>query len=348
MLRRASLPLLALLALLAANQSALAAPNACLPGLPHYRPSPLDVPSSAAYRAPDGRFRIVGYNDMAEMLTPMAALFARNHPAYRFELILKGTRTAPPALTDGSSFLAPMGAEWTESNLAAFRTRYGSDPLAIRIAHDSINPAAISSPTAIVVNAANPLQHLTLEQVRKIFTRDGAITDWSQLAPGSIGAIHPVGLADSTAIGQFLRHHIFADSAFTSAYAGMSQSRAVIAQVASDPLAIGLANLNQATSGVRALGIVARPGDQPSFGTADDIRAGRYPLDRHLLVYVRRDRSGRVEPLAKAWAEQLLSCEGQAIIAAGSLGYIPLNPQDAANERQKLNDTGDVRRSSLH
>ena len=338
---------LPLLAMFAAASAAPAMASGCLTGFPHYRPAHLAVPADAAYRAPDGRFRIIGYNDMTEMLTPMAALFTRKHPGFRFELILKGTRSAPPALTDGSSFLAPMGAEWTESNLAAFRTRYGSEPLAIRIAHDSISPAAISSPTAIMVNAANPLQHITLEQARKIFTQDGAITDWSQLAPGSTGAIHPVGLAEGTAIGQFMRHHIFADAAFTPAYAGMPQSRAVIAQVASDPLAIGLANLNQATSGVRALGIVARPGDRPSFGTADDIRGGHYPLDRRLLVYARRDRSGRVEPLAKAWAELLLSCEGQAIIAVGKLGYIPLNPQDAANERQKLYDIDDPRRSTL-
>ena len=344
MLPRTSLPLLGMLA---ATYATSAMASGCLIGFPHYLAADFAVPSDATYRALDGRFRIIGYNDMAEMLTPMAALFARKHSGFRFELILRGTRSAPPALTDGSSFLAPMGAEWTENNLAAFRTRYGSDPLAIRIAHDSISPAAISSPTAIVVDAANPLQTITREQARKIFTQDGAITDWSQLVPGSLGAIHPVGLADGTAIGQFLRHHFLADVTFNSAYVGLRQSRAVIAQVASDPLAIGLANLNQATSGVRALGIVAQPGDRPTFGTAADIRAGRYPLDRHLLVYVRRDRSGRVEPLAKAWAKLLLSCEGQAIIAAGSLGYIPLNPQDAANERKKLNDTGGVRRSAL-
>lgn len=345
MLPRTSIPFLAVLA---ATSAAPAMATGCLAGFPHYRPEHLAVPVDAAYRSLDGRFRIVGYNDMAEMLAPMAALFTWIHPDLHFELTLKGTRSAPPALTDGSSFLAPMGAEWTESNLATYRAKYGNDPLAIQIAHDSISPAAISSPTAIVVNAANPLQHITLEQARKIFTQDSAITDWSQLAPGLPGAIHPVGLAESTAIGQFLRHHIFADAAFKSTYVGMPQSRAVIAQVALDPLAIGLANLNQATSGVRALGIVARPGDRPSFGTADDIRAGRYPLDRQLLVYFRRDRSGRVEPLARAWAELMLSCEGQAIIAAGSLGYIPLNPQEAASERQKLNDSGDVRQSTTH
>ncbi len=338
----------ALLALLAAATAGPALASGCLAGFAPYRPGHVDVPSDAAYRAPDGRFRIIGYNDMAQMLAPMAALFTRNHPSMRFELILKGTRSAPPALTDGSSFLAPMGAQWTPDNLAAFRARHGSEPLAIRIAHDSLRPAAISSPTAIVVNAANPLRHITLDQARGIFTQGGAITDWSQLAPGLTGAIHPVGLGQDTAIGQFLRHGIFADAAFTAAYAGLPQSRAVIAQVASDPLAIGLANLNQAKSGVRALGLIAKPGERASFGTPDDIRAGRYPLDRHLLVYVRRDRSGQVEPLARAWVELLLSCEGQAIIADGSLGYLPLNPQDAADERQKLDDTGAVRRSSLH
>ncbi len=311
----------------------------CLNGFPHYRPAALDAPGAAAYRAPDGRIRIVGYNDMAEMFAPLAELFTSRHPDLRFELVLEGTRTGPPALTDGSSLLAPMGAEWSDGDLAAYRGRYGNDPVIIRFAHASLSPQARSSPTAIVVNAANPLAHLTMEQVKAVFTGTKSLTRWSQLGGGIGGAIHPVGLADNTALGQFLRRK-FGNAPFAPSFVGLPQSRQVIAAVAADHQAIGFANLNHVAPEVRVVGLVDHPGGKPMFGTAEEVRSGRYPFDRYLLVFARRDASGRIEPIAKAWLEMLLSCEGQAVIASGNLGYIPLEPREAARERRKLTSTG--------
>lgn len=300
----------------------------CLPDYPQYNAAPIS--------APEGTYRITGYNDMAEMLAPMVSLFSARHPGYRIELVLEGTRTAPPALTSEASFLAPMGAEWSDADLAAFRARHGYAPVTIRVAHDSLSPLAKSSLAAIVVHTSNPLTVITLDQARQVFTRGGKVTDWSQLTAGKTGAIHPVGFGETTAVGLFLRRHKFGNAPFAANYAGMPQSREVIAAVAADPSAIGLANLNHVTPQVRALGIAARPGATPSFGSRQDIATGRYPLDRQLYVSMRRGGDGRIEPLARAWAELILSCEGQAIIAGGSLGYIPLNPREAARERQTL------------
>jgi len=311
--------------------------SACLPDksakpVPHVLLSP-----DASYVTPDGRVRVIGYNDMAEMLKPMAARFTEQHPHIRFEFILKGTRTAPPALRDGTSLFAPMGAEWEDAQLEAYRARHGQDPVMFRVAHDSLNPAALSSPTAVIVNAKNPLKQITLDQIRAIFTGTAPIRAWQEIDPRMVGEVRPVGFAEHTAIGQFLRRNKFEGQAFGPKYVGKPQSRDVVAAVAADEQAIGFANLNHVNSSVRALGIVSSPGKAPAFGTADEIRAGRYPFDRHLLVYVRRSTSGEIEPLAKAWLELMLSCEGQAIIGDGRLGYIPLSADEVATERLKLN-----------
>jgi phosphate transport system substrate-binding protein len=60
--------------------------------------------------------------------------------------------------------------------------------------------------------------------------------------------------------------------------------------------------------------------------------AGRYPLDRFLLIYAR-------QPLASPVREFLrlaLSREGQDIVAASPQGYLPLSAREAALERAKL------------
>lgn len=310
--------------------------EACLAGYPHFTLPKIDVSANAPYLTSDGLIRIVGYNDMAEMLESMASLLTQRDPRLRFDLLLKGTRTGPPALIDGTSLFAPMGAEWEGVYPANFRARYGNDPVMIRVAHDSLNPVAISSPTGIVVHRSNPLARLSMAQLKAIFTGNATIRDWSQLDDKFRGAIHPVGLGDSTAIGQFVRAKL--DNArFAASFTGKPQSRAVITAVAADPQAIGFANLNQANPQVRVVGISRGEKGPVMSGTRADILSGRYALDRHLLVYARREATGKVERLARIWLNLMLSCEGQAIIAQGRLGYIPLNPQEASRERHKLN-----------
>jgi phosphate transport system substrate-binding protein len=175
---RIARPLLALAAPLFWAGSAPA--NICAPDLPRYRPQLLAFPANAPYTTADGRIRIVGYNDMAEMLTALGRIFERAHPGFHFDLVLRGTRTAPSALTDGTSLFAPMGAEFEDKDLAAYQRVYGEQPLLIRIAHDSLNPLAKSSPVGIFVHSTNPLSTLSIENARRIFTRsDNSARHWA-------------------------------------------------------------------------------------------------------------------------------------------------------------------------
>jgi phosphate transport system substrate-binding protein len=304
-----------------------------------YRPSAVTVPRDAPYLTADGRVRIVGYNDMQEMLTALDAIFTATHPGVAFDLELKGTRTAPPALIDGTSAFAPMGAELSPVDLARFRTTRGSDPVAIRVAHDSLNPQARSAPLGIFVNAANPLTRITMPQLARIFGAASSEQDhvhrWSEL--GLAGAwrereIHPVGLAPETALGAFFKQRLLADAGFGQDFAGFPQSADVIRRVSEDPQALGFAALNLATSAARPLALAPRVGAPASTASPADLRAGRYPLDRYLYVYVRRGS----DPLVREYLRLVLSRDGQRVIATGHLGYIPLSPAELLQERQKL------------
>jgi phosphate transport system substrate-binding protein len=66
--------------------------------------------------------------------------------------------------------------------------------------------------------------------------------------------------------------------------------------------------------------------------TAENIQAGRYPLDRHLLIYVRPP----VVPYVREFLRFALSREGQEAVASSPQGYIPLSARDAAAELAKL------------
>jgi len=210
------------------------------PEAPAYRPAAVGFPGDATYVTADGRIRIVGYNDMLEMLTAIDALFVRSHPGFAFDLVLQGTRTAPPALIDGASAFAPVGAPFPQADIARYRASIGNDPLVFRIAHASLNPKARSAPLGVFVNADNPLVALTMGQLAQVFAggrgRDH-IRYWGEF--GLTGAwgpreIHPVGLAPETALGAFFKARLFAAGDFDPDFVGFPQSSDVIKRVTED------------------------------------------------------------------------------------------------------------------
>ena len=285
-------------------------------------PAPaVEFPRGASYLTPAGAISIVGYNDMAELFAALCARFGAAHPGFAFALDLKGTRTAPPALAAGQSALAPMGAEFSAAELAGYRAATGGDPLVVRLAHASLDPRALSGPLAIFVHRDNPLSSLTLDEVAAIFS--GADTSRE---------LRPCGVNAEAALGLYFRRHALGGRALAAAFAGFPQSAEVVKRVGEDERAIGFAAAMRATPAVKILALAPRAGDAPVALTAENLAAGRYPLDRHLLVGARRP----LEPWVREFLRFALSPEGQAIVAAGTLGYLPLDARDAAAERAKL------------
>jgi phosphate transport system substrate-binding protein len=252
---------------------------------------------------------VIGYNDMRECLTVLNGAFTARHPDVHFTMILEGTRTAPAALADRRSAFAPMGAEFSDQELAAYRKITGNEPILFKVAHDSLNPAALSAPLAIFAHKDNPLDGLSLEQAERIFTEGSDI--------------HVVGVNADAALGLFLRKHIFHDRPFVASMTGFAQSAEVVAAVGKDRNAIGFAAANRITPEVKILAV-------------DGLTPGQegYPLDRTLYIYARRP----LEPLARDYLDLVLSPEGQRLIAQGSLGYRPLNSAELAAERANLGE----------
>ncbi|MGM3411581.1 PstS family phosphate ABC transporter substrate-binding protein [Ralstonia holmesii] len=328
-------------ALIASVASAMAieAQSAVDTPLPHFAPTPLQAPAGASYQNADGVIRIIGYNDMQGMLARINALFQSFHPEFKFELILKGTRTAPGALARGASLLAPMGAEFSDAELADYEKQTGTTPVMFKVAHDSLNPAALSAPLAIFVGAQNPLPRISMEQLPRVFAvSQHGVATWGQLGLSGEWASHPIhlcGLAPSTALGTLMLHRL-GGGPFAGGFVAFPQSRDVVACVAADPLAIGFAAINRGVSGVRVVPLSEREGDAPSSGTREDVIANRYPLDRHLLIYLRTDAQQKVDPVAREYLRLMLSYEGQQEIANEGLGYLPLNARECAEELQRL------------
>lgn len=303
-------------------------------------PTPAATP---AYVQPDGSIAIAGYNDMRDMVRAWDRLFAAEHPGVRFSLRLSGTRPAPAALAAGTTFLAPMGAEFTAAQMAAYRREVDEDPLAVRVAQASVSPRAKSGPLAVFVHPGNPVDRLTLAQFRRVFTStlDGrdAFARWGRLdADGAWGErpIHAYGLAPTTAIGDSLFQHLWRGRREAPGFRPSAESDEVVRRVAADPLGIGFGRVNTVTAGVKLLAVGADDAGPFLLPTSRTVADGRYPLGRYLYVYLRRVRGRPPDPLAVAYVRLILSPAGQRAVARTPQRYLPLTASELAAEQAKL------------
>lgn len=327
------------------------------PNLPDYHPQPVERPHGHGWVMPDGSVRIVGYDDMADMVAKWDEEFTRTHPGIRFTPILNGNGTAIPAITYDMAAFAPEGGGASLLELLPYEKIYGSkkDPVAaliIRVAHGSLNPAAKMSPLCIIVNKSNPIASLTKQQVASIFSTGsgtGDITHWEQLSVGgnlSDKPIHPTGLywdpysrPEDPYMGEYMMYRemgAFPGYVFSSNYEQFIHYSEVVQKVAGDPLAIGIVQLNKVDSNVRVVPLVEADGHTLSTGSVEDIVSDRYPYPRDLYLYIRREPGTPFDPLIHEYVRMVLSKQGQEAVAHDPKGYLPLNAEDVKMELDKL------------
>ncbi|WP_196485438.1 PstS family phosphate ABC transporter substrate-binding protein [Burkholderia cepacia] len=309
------------------------------------------VAADAGYVRADGAIAIVGGNGVEELIQGLDDLFRQTHPEFRFKLVMKGSATAMPALSAGTSAFAPMTRDAWGGERAAFKQVFGYAPEPILIGHHGFGPrAGAETPPAVYVNARNPLPGLTIAQLTRIFTSgapEGDINLWSQLdklpVPAECRArrIHLYGERDDGGAATERRHRLLGGYPFTATYEALADSDAVLDAVADDVCGIGLvgwSNPQRAAGRARvlALGVTDGAYFEPSY---DAVAAGRYPLAAPLVIYVNHPPGKPLEPWIKEYLEVALSPQGQALLAKGrddASGLVPLSADTIARERRKL------------
>jgi phosphate transport system substrate-binding protein len=296
------------------------------------------MPSAPLYQLPDGSLRVVGTDSFRYLLEHVDAIFAQTHPEVRFTLDLKGGYIAMPALTEGTTVFAPIAREVTAPELAPYLHLHGGAPIALRIAHGSLTSQTRTAPLGVYVNRQNPIAHLTSGQLARIFSQGspgGDITRWGQL--GLTGAwtnrrIRIVGTPEDAGFGSWVVTHLLVGRPFAPGYTRLLSSAEIIQTLAEDNSAIGICALDFATPTTRVVPVALTEAGPFLNGSAADITAGHYVLDRYVYIYLDRN-----PPLwLRDYLRLILSPRGQAIVAAEPDGFLPLNLQEQAEESAKL------------
>jgi phosphate transport system substrate-binding protein len=291
------------------------------------------------YKLPSGHIQIIGCSCMAATTRALTGLYTAAHPDTLFDLRFGDNYSGMAALTFDRSAVAPLGTEFTRIGLGD-NLKISPAPIAVRIAHATRTPGPGTPALGIIVNAANPITTLSLDQLTRIFTTGSSAPDialWSQAGvTGPLAArdIHPLGPlasdelpSDDPQAGEFLSTLNFNGLPFNHAYQPLPHYADILDRVRADPAAIAIIALNQpldaATSGVKLLPLKPTP-------------AGAVPLDRFVYLYLRNNRTTGPDALAVSLARLALSDAGQQAIAHAAEGYLPLTPTELTIERSKL------------
>ena len=157
---------------------------------------------------------------------------------------------------------------------------------------------------AVVINPANGVEDLTVEQIAQIFT--GEITNWSELG-GTDGEIAVFGReAGSGTRGAFEEIVGVEDTCkYTNEY---SSTGDVIGNVASNPNAIGYASLSAVNATVKAVKV---NGVAPSEDTVKD---GSYEIQRPFVMVTKE--GAELSEATQAFLDFAMSADAADIIAA--------------------------------
>ena len=126
-----------------------------------------------------GNLNSIGSDTLNNVMTFWAEGFQSVYPNVKIQIEGKGSTTAPPALTAGTSQLGPMSRQMKKDEIDAFEKKYGYKPTEFRVAIDGL---------AVFVHKDNPVTGLTLQQVDSMFSstlkREGKdIGDWGDIIP---------------------------------------------------------------------------------------------------------------------------------------------------------------------
>jgi phosphate transport system substrate-binding protein len=161
---------------------------------------------------------------------------------------------------------------------------------------------------AVIVHPSNPIQNLTLNQVRDIYA--ATVSNWSQLG-GTTSKIHVITREDGSGTRAAFVSLVMDKTEITPRAIVQDSNGAIRQLVADDPNSIGFISLGLVDKTVKALelgGVAA---------TRENVINGSYGLSRPFLFIARSQPTGQT----KQFIDFTLSAEGQRLLA--NEGLIP-------------------------
>lgn len=253
-----------------------------------------------------------GSDTIVNLALAWAEKYQTLHPEVSISVTGGGSGTGITALLNKTVDIANASRQIKPEEMNA-ALKAGLDPQEIVIARDAI---------AVIVNPANPVDHLTLSQLSAIYR--GEITNWKEvggedrpivrLSRETNSGTHVYFLEAVVRLGDSKDKTIFAPDTLL-----LPSSEGIIAEVRDNPNAIGYDGLGYVTHEVKLVAISSLENPDifvlPSAKTVTD---NSYVISRNLYMYTQNTPTGAI----KDYLDWILSPEAQQIVS--ELGFVPV------------------------
>lgn len=244
---------------------------------------------------------IDGSTTVGPIAKAFAEYFMAAHPDVNITVSESGSGNGAKSLLNGSCDIADMSRPMKEGEFKAAAEK-GIQPVAHVVALDGL---------PVLVHPSNPVQNLTVEQVRKIYL--GEISNWKEVG-GPDKKI--VVISRDTNSGTYEtfekmvlnKQKIRGDAEYVGSNGAMRQ------RVQSTPAAIGYAGLGFVDKTVKALKV---NGIYPS---AETVQSGEYPIARPLFMFT--DKYPKLGSPLYQFVTIHLSEDGQEMVE--EIGFVPV------------------------
>ena len=246
---------------------------------------------------------VKGSDTLLMVMQRWAEQYMAKHPEIEVQITGGGSGTGIAALLNGTTDLAMASRSLTDAERALLDQRTGKPAVEWKVARDGVT---------FYVNAANPIQALSLEQLKRLYTTKRP--RWTAVG----GIDHEVALysrESSSGTYAFVKLRVLNDEDFSVETQTLPGTAAVVTAVAQEPWALGYGGA-AFSKGVHELRLRLAGGVEVA-PTEANIVSGKYPLTRELYLYARASPS----PAARAFVDFVLSPEGQSWLRP--LGYFP-------------------------
>ncbi len=282
-----------------------------------------------------GKVKVDGSSTVAPITMATAELFQAEQPRVRVTVGISGTGggfkkfldSRPDLRTDISDASRPIKAKEIEK-----AKEVGVEYIEIPIGIDGI---------AVMVHPSNTFcEHLTIEELKRVWEPGSAITNWSQVRAGfpdlHLKLYGPD--ADSGTFDYFTKAIVGKERASRSDYTASASDNVLVQGIAGDRGSLGYFGYSyyEANKGKLKLVGVDNNNGNPVKPSLDVIRGGTYrPLSRPIFIYVNKESYKR--PEVKAFLEFFLD-NARRIVEHPTVNYVALSDEMYELGRRRLNE----------
>ena len=267
------------------------------------------VSSCAAPPAEKQNINLKGSDTMLQLGQRWAEVFMKDHPTATIQVTGGGSGTGIAALINGTTEICQSSRPIKDEEKSSVKQQRNAEVSEIPVAVDAL---------AVYLNNANSIDHLTMEQVRRIF--QGEITNWKEVG-GKPGNILLYGRENSSGTYVFFKEHVLANGDFAEKYQPLGGTAAVINAVVKDVNGVGYGGIGYAKD-IKTISIAKDATSEPVAPTMDNALSNKYPLSRFLFWYIAGAPAGTTKELT----DWVLGPQGQGVVKEA--GFYPLKGND--------------------